>query len=699
MLEEYRTSTDDDYALRYYSFANQFINRNRVSTTFSQALDSGLPEDELIEQVDEAVLELLQYQTIDKRIADITAAHEASCEWVYDEVPDQRWENLSDWLARGAGIYLIVGNEASGKSTMMKYIFRQGKTLTRLREWDHPGTLVMAAFFFWRNGTRLEKSEEGLWRSLLNSVLSQQRQLIPSILPKVWATLYPSMHMKDLALASGLRSWSVAELRNAIKRLVNQDQQPLKLFFLIDGIDEYQHEGNDQNIIDILQFIKEHVASSGNAKILLSSRPLEAFNQVDLHSSLTLHDMNRNSIELYVRNILDNDEEFLRGRRDDRNRDAEELIEYILTTSKGIFLSALLFVRTVKHKLASGDGLHEITRDLKKGFRPELRDLYKVIWDEIDNTDKVQASQMLQIVLTGDEIQRSWLGQDEEPLRLIDLTLALGNADDTIQAPIIPWNMKELEVQTKCTNVATAFMNTWPGFITTVNPTGGRPWKNISPIRYCHRSVPEFFREHGSLLREHVKDNFCPYIAHLKATVQQLKILPSPLPEESLLVLWTLTNTALLAAKSVDDRNHDHPAYHKLLDQLDRTMQHHHKSLQRDISRKYLRTVIRDHRGTVALDDGGLDAWRISAMHWSNFHSDPECAHPRAWHDSFLSLVVEFGLHNYLKSQLSSSAKTKNRVTLAKKGRPLLFYALSPKSSLPVAPYGLVTHELVQTLL
>jgi hypothetical protein len=654
---------------------------------------------------------------METRRTQIADAFATSCGWVYEESNNGKWENLSTWLTSDSGVYLIVGNEASGKSTLMKYIYAHEKTRALLKDWAHPDEFVTAAFFFWRNGTRLEKSEEGLWRTLLYSALDQKPQLMPSVFPKEWAMIYSGRS------SPGLGAWKVNELRQAFHRLVTQEQLPLKIFLLIDGIDEYQHESGGANFIEIIQFIKKVTDNSANIKTLISSRPLQAFDEAGIQSSLVLHNVNDVDIETYVREVLDQDELFRSSRAADGNK-AEIVISYILNASNGIFLWAVLSVNAIKHKLAAGKTLDTIAVDLENELAPALREWYSVIWDGMDGNSKAEASRAIQFLLAGESIKRGWLDNDEETVRLIDLALALGDPSETINASIKPWNQAQSAIQDKCNLVATGFMKTWPGFITTdnLNPSE-RHWNPASRIRYCHRSVPEFFRDnYASLLRDATADlpfKFCPRIAHLKTVVHQLKVLPEPLPKEPLRVLWAFAMTGQLAANcidpgtpfdpigTVDQRISNDPGqadnfdathketYHRLLTELDRTMQHHHENLQKDNEGKFLRTTLSDHRGTVMLDDGGRDSKLKAAMHWSNFPSDPEAAHPRGWNNSFLSLAVQFALLNYVEAQLGTGSK----VLKAKKGRPLLDYALHPLLPSTIVPYSLITPTFVKMLL
>ncbi|KXJ85479.1 hypothetical protein Micbo1qcDRAFT_169409 [Microdochium bolleyi] len=166
---------------------------------------------------------------------------------------------------------------------------------------------------------------------------------------------------------------------------------------------------------------------------------------------------------------------------------------------------------------------------------------------------------------------------------------------------------------------------------------------------------------------------------------------------------------ALGVAHLVERDEHSGPVYFDLLEQVDATMAFHHQKLHWNSKDEYLPTTIRDHAGTVALADHGIDTRRKARMHWSNFHSNEECIHPRNWADSFVSLAVQFGLRDYVshaldalmaRSPLQRSLASLKSSAKVKTGRPLLMYALAPHVPLAtLAPHDLVTVPVVELLL
>lgn len=104
-------------------------------------------------------------------------------------------------------------------------------------------------------------------------VLNEHPDLIPVILPRTWARLYSKTVQGNWAAASLSQSWPKQVLIDALRGLIHQNTIPLKICFLIDGLDELvgDHE-------ELSRLFKE-VIQSRNIKACLSSRPWVIFEQ------------------------------------------------------------------------------------------------------------------------------------------------------------------------------------------------------------------------------------------------------------------------------------------------------------------------------------------------------------------------------------------------------------------------------------
>jgi len=73
----------------------------------------------------------------------------------------------------------------------MKYIWMQRLTRVNLSSWAQESELCIAHFYFWDLGTeKLQKSQLGLFRSLLLQILRGLPSLIPLVFPEQWAAKY-----------------------------------------------------------------------------------------------------------------------------------------------------------------------------------------------------------------------------------------------------------------------------------------------------------------------------------------------------------------------------------------------------------------------------------------------------------------------------------------------------------------------------
>ena len=109
--------------------------------------------------------------------------HKKTFGWILDEADGV---HFVQWLSHEGNIYWISGKAGSGKSTLMNLIYRDPRTLHFLRRWAGNRPLTIAQFFFWNSGSTLQRSLEGLIRTLLYQILTQQPDLISMVVKTVF---------------------------------------------------------------------------------------------------------------------------------------------------------------------------------------------------------------------------------------------------------------------------------------------------------------------------------------------------------------------------------------------------------------------------------------------------------------------------------------------------------------------------------
>ena len=114
---------------------------------------------------------------------------------------------------------------------IMKFLSHHNSTTQALERWADEKDLVTADYYFWHSGTELQKSQEGLLRSLLHGVLSRCPELMLQVFPK-------QQKPRDIDhVKSNL--WTRVELLSAFAALSLQTTLKKRFCFFIDGLDEY----------------------------------------------------------------------------------------------------------------------------------------------------------------------------------------------------------------------------------------------------------------------------------------------------------------------------------------------------------------------------------------------------------------------------------------------------------------------------
>ncbi|KAF2116576.1 hypothetical protein BDV96DRAFT_645003 [Lophiotrema nucula] len=110
------------------------------------------------------ILVMLGFVAIDDRHSAILEAHRQTFEWIWQdqERQSQTWSNFWQWLQVGTRHLLGDWKAGSGKSTLMKYIYHDPRTMQALRKWADANDFVLAGFLFWNSGSPMQKSLIGL---------------------------------------------------------------------------------------------------------------------------------------------------------------------------------------------------------------------------------------------------------------------------------------------------------------------------------------------------------------------------------------------------------------------------------------------------------------------------------------------------------------------------------------------------------
>jgi hypothetical protein len=499
-------------------------------------------ESQLRDIVKRTILEQLSYPHMTNRYEEIQEPHFKTFDWIFcgAEQSDLPWNNLAEWLRQDANIYWINGKAGSGKSTLMKHIYDSRHTTEYLREWGHKrlsttSQCCIASFFFWNSGTDLQKSQQGLLRSLLFQVLDHNPNIIPLVLPVQWAEIYN----KSLTLKHQIKTkiWSLRELHKAFERLIEQQQYQMSLCFLVDGLDEFS--GDTEQLCLLFKRLEER---SGTAKFCLSSRPWVVFQENLGHChKLQLQDLTFKDIEIYVRDSLQGSHAFMKL----ANRDPqllESLKVEIMEKAQGVFLWVEVVIKQLLRGANNRDSIAQLWTRLRS-FPGELYPLYNTLLTQIEPVYLEWASKTFQIMrrtrqLELDPFQKTPITTTSKfpdsvepqqappsvsalPLTVVFLLAAL--CDDAELEGIQEMSKEELEM--RCEDTRIHLTSRCAGLLEVSVLKGPATISQGSTIVYMHRTARDFLEKESQwskIISCTNQSRFSPDLAMLRASVTML---------------------------------------------------------------------------------------------------------------------------------------------------------------------------------
>jgi hypothetical protein len=304
--------------------------------------------------LEQILLGQLHFSAIDTRYLQISDAHRHTFEWVLQPSSVTQIEvDFTQWLCSENNLFWVSGKPGAGKSTLMKYLCNHHLTFRYLNRWAGKNELVTANFFFWNPANdRLQKSLEGVLRSLLYQFLSKFPTYIRLVLQDVWI----SPELIDGRFHEAF--WLLKALQRAVDSL---DGGRFKFVFFLDGLDEYESKPAD--VVRLINILK----SSRNIKMCISSRPWNEFEEAfgrDNPWKLRIHETTRSDITSYVQDPLGNNKSYQTLLRYDSR--CPGLVTAIVNASQGVFLWVFLVVRSLLGGLTNDDRIVDLIRRLNE---------------------------------------------------------------------------------------------------------------------------------------------------------------------------------------------------------------------------------------------------------------------------------------------------------------------------------------------
>ncbi|KAK0631354.1 hypothetical protein B0T14DRAFT_597045 [Immersiella caudata] len=231
------------------------------------------------------------------RVSQIEDKFKHTFEWIHDLPAFQKW------LTQEGGIFWIHGKPGSGKSTIMKFIYEHPRTWELRHRPLGKAIELKAGFFFYYRGSLLQRSFEGVLRSIIHQILKQRADLISFLSPIIASKDLASFHAKD---------WTIQELEQCLQLLLHQQHTVLDICFFFDALDEF--DGHPDMICRFLSCLAGRSSSSlTRVKVCFSSRPWDVFKkQFGTYPNISLQTLTKLDIRDYCLGSIDVAEPFVK---------------------------------------------------------------------------------------------------------------------------------------------------------------------------------------------------------------------------------------------------------------------------------------------------------------------------------------------------------------------------------------------------
>lgn len=320
------------------------------------------------------IISSLSFPDMYKRQNQIKLAHTKTFEWVFEIQGTTPWDDFVEWIHQGTSPYWILGKPGCGKSTFMKFLTSHPDTRSHMTaSFGGPGDPHILSFYFWGIGGPLQKTTTGLLLTLLHQLLSQERELLKTLVNS----------QRDLSKKLTASDWEQQQLVGLLETLLKATQRPV--FVLIDGLDEFDSSSDD--IDDLLELL-EIVNHCPGTRICISSRPSQLF--IDMfgqYPKLRLQDLTRRDIESYVQDTLRKKLESRRLTKVYTSENIDYFTSAVVERAEGVFLWAYVALKRILQSLtdrADLDALHGRLNDLPK----DMKDLYEHMWKRLNEDTK-----------------------------------------------------------------------------------------------------------------------------------------------------------------------------------------------------------------------------------------------------------------------------------------------------------------------
>jgi hypothetical protein len=479
----------------------------------------------------------------------------------------------------------------------MKFAFENQRTIQSLKKWTGTAELYTASFYFWNQGTEMQKSGIGLFQSLLYQILKSALHLIMSVCPD----------------RLNHEVWEMEDLNDIFKRIARQTELDAKFCFFIDGLDEY--DGEEKDVIQLLQVL----SMSGHIKICASSRPGRQYESFLRNGDRTfdIAHFTKGDMRRYIDTHLQSSANWQRLVAS--SPACQEIINEISARAAGVWLWVALVTGDIAKEADKNEGVATL-RKIVDEFPDDLHDYFERI---IKRIPKLHREEMAQTFLVAVE--------ELQPLPLYAFALLeeeRKRSNYAIYDPIKPIFETEIEpqysalkdrVRNRCSDLLIVDDEPHPVFLS-------------HSVDFLHRTVRDFLRDYDKHLKIYLVEKFDPLVSLSKICLSLLKALPVTnfRDRNTANKVVALTDELLYYAREVEKRSklEEETPLVSILDELDVVNSYH----ARNISNHW--TQARDSPAPRGLD---------------NYHEGGQC--------NFLALAVQARLVKYVRAKVQGNPR------------------------------------------
>ncbi|KAI0858787.1 hypothetical protein F4860DRAFT_484809 [Xylaria cubensis] len=616
------------------------------------------------------ILNALHFDTMMERESRIDPAYGQTCEWILSP----KVSPFKSFLSSKDPVLWISGKAGSGKSTLMKYAWKSEDMRRELLQgWARGGELIMARFFMFEGGNRIQKTYEGFLRSTLYQILSTRRDLIKVAFPSFFDCSWPPP----------VQFTSTTNLNQGFYSLFAHMSERLRMVIFIDGIDEYRimerkdhyepgdievqydkEEGDESwgrskwrsdSHAEIAKLINS-MANKDIIKFVVSSRELPEFEDA-------FADFPRIKLQEHTEKAI---AEYIGGRLEDEAPglpDTVNLCAELAQKSQGDILWARLALDMVI------DGSLRTLRSTLNSLPNRLggtEGLYMRMIENLKPEDQNDACRIFHLILRA-----------QQPPSIITLAFAdqgyldpYRNELKVKQDTARPFNKMSLQQLTD--QMQRRLKICCVGLLEAESKSAPDTLETARRVVFNHQTTKEWVGRRDIWQRLpsiHPVDDIDLDLSLLSGCVRHLKAFETI--QRPVLTwpnvrfrpdAWLIVANALRYAERIDGETKNIERYAQMLDELDESNQ-----------RSWI-TALNSHKPLVE-DPDWYDRKLPGLLrkHWASF--EPMEAGKSPKRKDFLSLVVQANLVRYVQYKLSQMDRESRR----KKAQELLVYVVSPK--------------------